>query len=102
MTRPPVYIVDALNYIFRAYHGLPPDIVAPSGMLTNAVLGYLRTLLRIINNHKPQYMAAAFEGPTSFRKDLFPEYKANRVEMPGDLAPQIQYCRKITEAIGVA
>ena len=43
----PVYIVDAMNYIFRAYHSLPREIAAPSGMTTNAVFGYARTLLRI-------------------------------------------------------
>jgi DNA polymerase-1 len=102
MTREPVYIVDALNYIFRAYHGLPDNITSPSGMLTNAVLGYLRTLLRIIKEQKPQYMAAAFESDTSFRNQLFTAYKSNRRRMPDDLAPQIEYCRKITEAIGVA
>ena len=56
-----VYVVDAMNYIFRAYHGLPANITSPKGMLTNAVLGYLRTLLRIIKEQKPEYIAAAFE-----------------------------------------
>jgi DNA polymerase-1 len=98
----PVFIIDAMNYIFRAYHGLPDSITAPSGMLTNAVLGYLRTLLRIIKEQQPHYMTAAFEGDTSFRTTLFTQYKANRKEMPRDLAPQITWCRKITEAIGVS
>ena len=57
----PVYVVDAMNYIWRAYHSLPDNITSPDGMLTNAVLGYLRTLLRIIKERKPEYMAAAFE-----------------------------------------
>jgi DNA polymerase I len=100
MTQEPVYIIDALNYIFRAYHGIP-GMNAPSGMMTNAVLGYLRTLLRIIKERKPQYMAAAFESGTSFRNRMFTEYKANRTPMPEDLAPQIDYCWKMTEAIGV-
>lgn len=98
----PVYIIDALNYIFRAYHALPDNITSPSGMLTNAVLGYLRTLLRIIKERKPQYIGVAFEGDTSFRNTMFSGYKANRAQMPVDLAPQIDYCRKITEAIGVS
>src|SRR6266478_6023836 len=75
----PVYVIDAMNYIFRAYHSLPDNIVAPSGMLTNAVLGYLQTLLRIIKERKPEYMAAAFERDTSFRKAIFAAYKANDV-----------------------
>ena len=71
-------------------------------MLTNAVLGYLRTLLRIIREHKPEYMAAAFERDTSFRNSMFAGYKANRKQPPEDLEAQFEYCRKITEAIGVA
>ena len=98
----PVYIIDSLNYIFRAYHALPDNIVSPSGMLANAVLGYLRTLLRIIKERKPEYMAAVFEKDTSFRNDIFEGYKANRKQPPADLEPQFEYCRKITDAIGVA
>lgn len=98
----PVYVVDAMNYIFRAYHGLPVNITAPSGMLTNAVLGYLRTLLRIIKERKPEYMAAAFEKDSSFRTAIFSDYKANRTQPPANLEAQFDYCRKITAAIGVA
>jgi 5'-3' exonuclease len=98
----PVYVIDAMNYIFRAYHSLPDSITAPNGMVTNAILGYLRTLLRIIKERKPQYMAAAFEKPASFRTTLFSEYKANRKQPPDDLEAQFGYCRKMTEAVGVA
>jgi DNA polymerase-1 len=97
----PVYVVDAMNYIFRAYHGLPDNITSPKGMLTNAVLGYLRTLLRIIKERKPEYMAAAFEKDTSFRSSIFSGYKANRTQPPAELEAQFDYCRKITAAIGV-
>src|SRR5215472_16243 len=98
----PVYVVDAMNYIFRAYHALPDSIVSPSGQLTNAVLGYLRTLLRIIKERKPEYMASAFEGDKSFRNAMFAGYKANRKQPPQDLEAQFEYCRRITDAIGVA
>src|SRR5262245_45060073 len=97
-----VYVVDAMNYIFRAYHALPGDITSPTGVLTNAVLGYVRTLLRIIREAKPEYMAAAFERNASFRSSIFPEYKANRKQTPHDLEAQFDYCRRITRAIGVA
>ena len=98
----PVYVVDAMNYIFRAYYSLPDSITSPDGLLTNAVLGYLRTLLRIINERKPEYMAAAFEKDTSFRNNLFAAYKANRKQPPENLEAQFEYCRRITQAIGVA
>jgi DNA polymerase-1 len=90
-----------MNYIFRAYHSLPESIVAPSGMSTNAVLGYTRALLRIIKERKPVYMAAAFESGSSFRSQMFEQYKANRTETPSALIPQFDYCRKITLAMGV-
>lgn len=97
----PVFLIDSMNYIFRAYYGLPDSITAPSGMKTNAVLGYLRTLLRIIREQDPPYMAAAFEGAHSFRRKMFTDYKANRTSPPDDLKIQFQYCRRITEAIGI-
>ena len=98
----PVFLIDAMNYIFRAYYGLPTSIESPSGMKTNAVLGYLRTLLRIIREQEPPYIAAAFEGAHSFRKKLFADYKANRTAPPDDLKVQFDYCRRITEAVGIA
>lgn len=97
----PVFIVDALNYIFRAFYAVPPDITTPSGMPKNAILGYTRTLLRILKEHRPEYITAAFEGATSFRNGIFEKYKANRADVPEGLSPQIVYCRRITEAMGI-
>jgi len=97
-----VYIVDAMNYIHRAYYSMPGNITSSSGMLTNAVFGYLRTLLRIINEAKPDYMAAAFEKDASFRSTIFSAYKANRKPHPEELEAQFDYCRTVTQAIGVA
>jgi DNA polymerase-1 len=101
MTDSPVFIIDALNYIFRAFYAVPPDITTPSGMPKNAILGYTRTLLRILKEHEPEFMVAAFEGHGSFRSAMFQDYKANRSETPESLMPQINYCRKMTEAIGI-
>jgi len=101
MTESRVFIVDALNYIFRAYYGVPQDITAPSGMPKNAILGYSRTLLRLLKEHEPEFMVAAFEGYTSFRTGLLKSYKANRAETPESLSPQIEYCKRMTEAMGI-
>jgi DNA polymerase-1 len=101
MTDSPVFIVDALNYIFRAFYSVPPDITTPSGMPKNAILGYTRTLLRILKDHEPEFRVAAFEGRGSFRSAMFQDYNANRSETPEGLLPQIDYCRRITEAIGI-
>ncbi len=98
----PVFLVDSMNYIFRAYYGLPESIVAPSGMKTNAILGYLRTLLRIIKDQNPSFIAAAFEGAHSFRRQMYADYKANRTAPPDDLKVQFGYCKQITKAVGIA
>jgi len=96
-----VFVIDALNYIFRAYYGVPQDITTPSGMPKNAVLGYTRMLLRILKEHRPEFLIAAFESYTSFRSDLLSSYKANRSVTPENLSPQIKYCRRMTEAMGI-
>jgi DNA polymerase-1 len=70
-------------------------------MPNNAILGYTRTLLRILREQQPDFLVAAFESPTSFRSELFDQYKANRSVTPETLAPQIDYCRRMTEAIGI-
>jgi DNA polymerase-1 len=101
MTESRVFIVDALNYIFRAYYGVPQDITAPSGMPKNAILGYTRTLLRLLKEHEPEFIVSAFEGYSSFRTDLLKSYKANRAETPESLAPQIEYCKRMSEAMGI-
>ena len=101
MTDAPVFIIDALNYIFRAFYAVPADIMTPAGMPKNAILGYTRTLLRILKEHDPEYMVAAFDGHGSFRREVFQDYKANRADTPESLLPQINYCRRITEAIGI-
>jgi len=97
----PVFIIDAMNYIFRAFYAVPQDITTASGMPKNAILGYTRTLLKILKEHQPEFVVAAFESKTSFRSEMFSEYKATRSETPEGLSPQINYCRKITEAIGI-
>ena len=101
MTESRVFILDALNYIFRAYYAVPQDITTPAGVPKNAVLGYTRTLLRILKEQQPVFMVAAFEGPRSFRRQLYDQYKANRTETPQNLSPQIEYCRRMTEAMGI-
>jgi DNA polymerase-1 len=70
-------------------------------MPKNAILGYTRTLLRILKEQQPEFLVAAFERHRSFRRQLFDGYKANRSETPEGLSPQIDYCRRMTEAMGI-
>jgi DNA polymerase-1 len=90
-----------MSYIFRAYHAIPP-FYSPSGMMTNAVYGYLRTLLKLIREKKPKYLVAIYDsGPVTFRTSLYDGYKANRGEPPPELIPQFEYAFKAAKAIGI-
>jgi DNA polymerase-1 len=93
-----LFLIDAMSYIFRAYHALP-RLTNRSGLSTHAVYGLNNMLRKLLTTYQPEYVAAAFDlaGPT-FRHESFAEYKANRVEMPEDLAEQLPYIHRLLEA----
>lgn len=96
-----VYLVDGNAYIHRAYHAISP-LSNSRGMPTHAIFGFTNILLRVIREKNPAYMAMAFDlkGPT-FRHQIYADYKANRPSMPDDLACQIPYIRKISQAFNI-
>ena len=76
-TRPSFYILDAFNLIFQVFHAIP-EMTGPAGQPTQAVFGTYRDLLNLVRDRKPDYLAAAFDGPGPvFRSQIYPEYKAN-------------------------
>jgi len=79
---PRVFLLDAMSYIFRAYHALP-RLTNRQGMATQAVYGLHNMLRKLLAEYRPEHVAAAFdlEGPT-FRHESFADYKANRAAMP--------------------
>jgi DNA polymerase-1 len=93
-----VYLVDGSAYIHRAYHAIS-SLSNSRGMPTNAIFGFTNILLRVIREKNPAYMAMVFDlkGPT-FRHEIYSAYKANRPPMAEDLACQIPYIRKISQA----
>jgi DNA polymerase I len=107
MATPRLFLIDSFGFIFRAYHararsGAPP-MRTTTGISTEAVYIFHNMLRKLVNEYKPEYMAAVFEssaGPT-FRSEAFADYKANRTEMPPDLGDQIPYIRRLLEAMRV-
>src|SRR5438093_925726 len=93
--------------MYRAYHA--PVRTADGGLLrnakgqpTNAVYIFVTMLRKLLNEHKPQYIAASFDLPgRTFRDDLAGDYKANRAPMPDELAVQIPTVHAACEALGV-
>ena len=88
---PRLVLIDGNNQMYRAYHAIR-DLTGPDGRSTNAVYGFITMLRKLITDHEPERMAAAFDlrGPT-FRNQLDDEYKANRRPMPEDLVEQFGF-----------
>ena len=99
--RKKLYLVDISSMFFRAFYAIR-QLSNQSGMPTNAVYGVLSMTVKLLREVKPDYMAFCFDRPEpSFRRDIDPNYKANRTEMPEDLVPQVPYLRKLGHALGV-
>ncbi len=96
-----VYLVDGSSYIYRAYYAIR-HLSNSKGESTNAVYGFTNMLLNLVRDEKPDRLAVVFDakGPT-FRKDLYPEYKANRSAMPEDLVPQVPIIKDVVRAFNM-
>ena len=98
-----LYLLDGSNYLYRAYYGIR-EPAGSEGMPTNAVFGFTRMLLSLLRENRPDYLAVVFDPPReeSFRRRIYPAYKAHREAVPEDLAIQLPYIRKIVQALNVA
>jgi DNA polymerase-1 len=96
-----LFLIDGSSYIFRAFFAIR-GLSTSKGLPTNAIFGFTSMLLKILRDHKPDGVALVFDtkAPT-FRNKLYADYKANRPEMPDDLAVQIPYIKKIVEAFRI-
>lgn len=96
-----VYLVDGSSYIYRAYYAIR-HLSNSKGEATNAVYGFTNMLLSLVRDEKPDRLAVVFDakGPT-FRKELYPEYKANRSSMPEDLVPQMPLIKAVVRAFNM-
>ncbi len=90
-----------MSFIFRAYHAMARQrsMSTRKGLPTAAIYVFVNMLRKLRDDFSPQYLAAVFDvaAPT-FRDQQYKEYKANRSEMPGELAQQIPYIRRALEA----
>lgn len=99
---PRLYLLDGSSYIYRAFYGIR-DLATASGVPTNAVYGFTRMLLGLLQEHRPDYLAVIFDRPRveTFRRQLYPEYKAQRDAMPPELQQQIPSIRLLLEALNI-
>lgn len=94
-------IFDGNALLHRAFHALPP-LATKKGELVNAVYGFISVLLKVLKDIKPKYAAVAFDRkePT-FRHDLYPEYKAQRIKAPQELYDQLPRIKEVVEAFNL-
>ena len=102
-------LLDSASLWYRAYFGMPDTLLSPSGEPVNAIRGYLDMTSKLISIYKPKRLVACIEGDwrPSWRVDLFPEYKANRLDVEGEeeepetLGPQIPVLLDLLEAFQI-
>jgi DNA polymerase-1 len=101
-----LYLVDGSAYIFRAYHRLPP-LTNPEGTPVGAVYGYTTMLWKLAEDLNkadgPTHLAVILDkASTSFRNEIYDQYKAHRPPPPEDLVPQFPLIRDATRAFSLA
>lgn len=99
----PLYLVDASLYVFRAWHSMPDEFHDAEGWPTNAVHGFARFLLELLEKERPQHIAIAFDEAldSCFRNRIYPAYKANRDPAPEELRRQFTHCKALCAAMGL-
>ena len=96
-----ICLVDGSGFIFRAFHALPP-LTRGDGTPVNAVLGYCNMIYKLARDQDCDAFAVLFDtARTTFRTDIYPEYKANRPPPPEELIPQFPLIRDATRAFGL-
>ncbi|OGR66277.1 MAG: hypothetical protein A2X31_06020 [Elusimicrobia bacterium GWB2_63_22] len=96
-----VFILDAHAFLHRSYHALP-KFSTSKGEEVGALFGFMRLLLKILRERKPEYLAVCFDSKGStFRDDLYGEYKANRAATDPGLVSQLNTARELVAALGL-
>lgn len=96
-----IVLIDGHSILNRAYYGLP-DLTTSQGEHTNAILGFLSILYKILDEEKPNYLTVAFDThhPT-FRHEMFTDYKGTRKGMPDELREQVPVMKEVLQAMNI-
>lgn len=98
-----LYIIDASGYLYRSYFAIR-QMTNPKGESTNALFGFIRSILKLIKDFHPTHIVSVFDGPSSVaaRTALYADYKAHRKKMPDDLLYQISWAQQFCQLMGIA
>ena len=96
-----VLVVDAPALIYQSFHAIR-SLTDPEGRQVNAVYGFTRDMLDLVEKHRPQHLLCAFDHPApTFRHSLYPDYKRSRAEAPEELEPQFDWIREMLAAMRI-
>jgi DNA polymerase-1 len=102
MSAKPLVLVDGSNYLYRAFHAIRDGLSTSTGQRTEAILGVVNMLYKLIDDYQPSEMAIVFDAPgRTFRKDLYEAYKAHRPPMPDELRSQVEPLLEAIAAMGI-
>lgn len=99
-----VLLIDGHSMAYRAFFALPAEnFTTASGQHTNAIYGFATMLLSLLSSEKPTHVAVAFDvSRTTFRSEIFPDYKANRAKTPDEFRSQMSYLHELVESFGIS
>jgi len=99
---PPLFLIDGSSYLYRAYFAIRQPMTANDGFPTKVIYGLTNMLWKVLKEKDPEYVAIVWDAKgTTFRHDLYTDYKANRPAMPDDMSVQIPYVKEIVNALGL-
>jgi len=97
-----LYIIDGHAHIYAAYYAPMRPLTSPAGEPTKAAYIFSSAMIKLIERAKPDMLVVAMDSKApSFRKELYPQYKAHRSEMPEDMPGQIARIEQILAAMNI-
>ncbi len=98
-----LFLIDGYALLFRAHYAMIRNpLITTAGQHTSALFGFINMVFRLIRQENPDYLAAAFDRKEkTFRHERYPEYKANRDEMPQELQDQLDHLWKLLAAMNL-
>jgi DNA polymerase-1 len=99
-----VLLIDGHSMAYRAFFALPTEnFTTATGQHTNAIYGFATMLLSLLSTEKPTHVAVAFDvSRTTFRSEIFPDYKANRAKTPDEFRSQMSYLHDLVSSFGIS
>jgi DNA polymerase-1 len=102
-TQKRLYLLDAYALIFRGYFAfIKNPRINSKGMDTSAIMGFMNALMDVIKREKPDHLAVAFDkGGSTYRYEMYQEYKAHRDETPEAIKIAVPYIQELLKAMHI-